>query len=94
MVAMSEARRLPRRGTVSLRTLASGPSASTPRTTTHSSMWQQGLQSAGRTVASRTYDAPIAAPALAHGIPPDNVNAAEFAGLPALPVGAIRHPGP
>lgn len=47
------------------------------------------LRRSGRTPASRTYDALIAATALAHGIPLYTANPADFAGIDGLDVRTV-----
>lgn len=52
------------------------------------------LRGAGRKVQARTYDAMIAATAVANQLPLYTVNPADFEGIPGLDLRAIRHPGP
>lgn len=50
------------------------------------------LRRSGRTTAARTYDALIAATALANGLPVFTCNPRDFAGIDGLEVVAIPHP--
>ena len=50
------------------------------------------LRRAGRTTAARTYDALIAATALANGLPVYTANPSDFAGIDGLEVIPIPHP--
>ncbi len=52
------------------------------------------LRSGGRKVSARTYDAMIAATALAHGLPLYTCNADDVRGIDALEVVAVPVPGP
>jgi predicted nucleic acid-binding protein len=52
------------------------------------------LRRSGRKATARTYDAMIAAIALANGLPLFTCNPADFAGIDGLTVVAIPHPGP
>jgi len=51
------------------------------------------LQAAGRTVRSRSYDAMIAAVAVANELPLFTVNPGDFTGIEGLDLRAIEHPG-
>jgi predicted nucleic acid-binding protein len=50
------------------------------------------LRSSGRKRAARTYDALIAATAIANGIPLYTCNADDFQGIPALDLRRVPHP--
>jgi len=50
------------------------------------------LRRAGRKPAARTYDAMIAATAVAHGLPVHTCNPGDFAGIVGLTVVAVPHP--
>jgi len=50
------------------------------------------LRRAGRKPAARTYDAMIAATAVAHGLPVHTCNPGDFAGIDGLTVVAVPHP--
>jgi predicted nucleic acid-binding protein len=52
------------------------------------------LRRSGRKTSARTYDAMIAAIALANGLPLFTCNPADFAGIEGLIVIAVPHPGP
>ena len=51
------------------------------------------LRRSGRKAAARTYDAMIAAVALANGLPLFTCNPADFTGIDGLTVVAVPHPG-
>jgi tRNA(fMet)-specific endonuclease VapC len=51
------------------------------------------LRRSGRKVAARSYDAMIAATAVAHGLAVHTCNPADFAGIEGLRVVAVPHPG-
>jgi hypothetical protein len=50
------------------------------------------LRSAGRKVQARSYDAMVAATAIAHQLPLYTVNAADFSGIEGLDVRPVAHP--
>jgi tRNA(fMet)-specific endonuclease VapC len=52
-----------------------------------------GLRRAGRTTAARTYDAMIAATAIANDLPIHTCNSRDFEGIDGLTVIVVPHPG-